>query len=222
MLDHHIQRGIVYRLAFSPSLRFSEMQPDGVENKLFDYHLKKVIQAGYVVKNEDGLYELTPEGRRLGERSVAKQLSFADKAESVLILAVRRLEDKAWLLYRRKTHPLLGRVGFMHAIPEHGSTAPEQARKVCMAETGLTADFRVLGAGFFETYDEDELESYVNFTFLVSDNAEGELQQNNEHAEYFWELDPDFTEGRMVPNMKTLGNLHKANELFYIEQKFTL
>ena len=221
MLDHHIQRQIVYRLAFAPSLRFSELQPEGLENKLFNYHLKKSISAGYVARNQDGSYELTPEGRRLGERSLSKQLEIADNAESILILAIRRQSDKAWLLYRRKTHPLLGKVGFMHAIPRSGATVAEHARQVCLTETGLQADFRVLGAGFFETYDGDELESYVNFTFLVSDNAIGKLEQHNDFAEYFWVDDPDFSDATMVPNMKTLGNLHKVNELFYVERKFT-
>lgn len=222
MLDHHLQRAIVYRLAFSPGLRFSELKPDEVENKLFDYHLKKVIASKLVVKREDGTYALTAEGRRLGKRALDKRLASVDRAESVLFLAIRRPSDKAWLLYRRKTHPLLDRVGFMHALPVAG-TAPEvQAASVCLAQTGLTANFSVLGAGFFETYDGEALESFTNFTFLVANDAQGELVQNDEFAEYFWAIDPDFSEPNMLPNMKTLGNLHKADQLFFITKAFQL
>ena len=46
MLDHHIQRQIVYQLAFVDSLRFGELKPDDLDNKLFTYHLKKVVSAG--------------------------------------------------------------------------------------------------------------------------------------------------------------------------------
>lgn len=222
MLDHHLQKAIVYRLAFSDALRFSELKPEEVENKLFDYHLKKVVASKLVVKQEDGTYALTAEGRRLGKRALDKQLAVADRAEPVLFLAIRRKSDKAWLLYRRKTHPLLGRVGFMHALPVAGVTPEDRAYQVCLENTGLFARFSVLGAGFFETYDGEALESYTNFTFLVANDAEGDLQQHDEFAEYYWTDDPDFTDSDMLPNMKTLGNLHKTNKLFFVTKTFQL
>jgi hypothetical protein len=46
MLDHHIQKSIVYDLAFAESLRFSDLKPPELENKAFTYHLKKVMKAG--------------------------------------------------------------------------------------------------------------------------------------------------------------------------------
>jgi hypothetical protein len=220
MLDHHLQRTIVYRLAFAKSMRFSELKPDDVENKLFDYHLKKTIAEGYVKKNEAGRYALTPDGRKLGLHVLQRGRPLFDQAYSILILAVRRRSDKAWLLYRRKTHPLLGRVGFMHALPQADRLSAEVAAESCLEQTGVTATFRVLGSGFFTTYDQDNLESYVNFTFLVSDDAEGGLRSNDPRTEFFWADDPDFTDHNMLPNMKTLGNLHKANQLFFVEKTF--
>lgn len=222
MLDHYIQRTIVYRLAFSPSLRFSELKPDIVENKLFTYHLKKVLLAGLVIKQTDGTYTLTPEGRRLGVHILDKQLAVVDRADSVLFLAVRRAEDKAWLMYRRSTHPLFGRVGFMHAYPNANETTEKTAATICTEKTGLQASFRVLGSGFFRVFQDAGLESFTHFTFLVSDDATGELVQNDEFAEYFWADNPDFNDANMLPNMKTLGNLHKANKLFFVEKTFNI
>ncbi len=222
MIEHHIQRTIVYRLAFTPELRFSDLRPDTVENKLFDYHLKKVLAAKLVRKIADGRYALTAEGRRLGIRALDKQLAGADQAEPVLFLAIRRANDKAWLLYRRKTHPLINKVGFMHCNPVPGRTVAETAHEVCLEQTGISASFSVLGSGYFQTYKDAELESYTNFTMLIANDASGELIRNDDFAEYFWEKDPDFTEARFLPNMKTLGNLHKNNELFFIEKSFTV
>src|SRR6187549_3745870 len=105
MLDHHIQRSIVYNLAFADSLRFGELKPYDIDNKLFTYHLKKVVSAGYAVKLESGEYALTPEGRRVGKGALKKQSHLIDRAYSVLLLSIQR-EDGAWLLYRRQTHPL--------------------------------------------------------------------------------------------------------------------
>jgi hypothetical protein len=220
MLDHHLQRDIVYRLAFAEGLRFSQLKPDEIENKLFDYHLKKTVAAGYVRKNDNGEYVLTPDGRKLGLNALQKGQPLFDQAYSILILAVRRKSDKAWLLCRRNTHPLLGRAGFMRALPIAGQSVTATAARACREATGVVASFRVLGSGLFTMYDQDNLESYTNFTFLVSDDAEGELQQNDPLNEFFWAEDPDFTDPDMLPNMKTLGNLHKINQLFFVEKTF--
>lgn len=220
VLDHHIQRTIVYELAFSEGMRFGELKPDTLDNKLFDYHLKKTIKAGYVAKNSEGIYTLTPLGRKLGLNALKNGQALIDQAYSILILAVRRKSDKQWLLYRRKTHPLLGRVGFMHAIPSAGQSILETAEQTCRILTGVKASFRMLGSGIFTVYDGQDLESYTNFTFLVSDDAVGEIEQNDPLTEYYWADDPDFTDPDMLPNMKTLGNLHKANKTFFVEKTF--
>jgi hypothetical protein len=222
MLDHHLQRSIVYRLGFTDRLRFSALKPDVVENKLFTYHLKKVMNAGLVSKQTDGTYALTPEGRRLGIRVLDKQLAVIDQPESVLFLAIRRKSNKDWLLYRRKTHPLIDQVGFMHCTPLANQPSIKTAAEACLEKTGIRATFRVLGGGFFRTYRGEELESFTNFTYLLSDDAEGELQQNDEFADYFWAQSPDFTEPQFLPNMKTLGVLHKENKPFFIEKTFQL
>ena len=95
MLDHHIQRTIVYTLAFAESLRFAELKPDDIDSKLFTYHLKKVVSAGFVTKTADGAYALTPEGRRVGKGALEKQSRMINRAYSILLLAIRRKEDRA-------------------------------------------------------------------------------------------------------------------------------
>ncbi len=223
MLDHHIQRSIVYRLAFAPDgLRFSQLKPDELESKLFTYHLKKVVAAKYVVKSEDGRYTLTPEGRRMGTRVFDKQLSFADRAESVLFLVVRRKIDGAWLLYKRAVHPLIGQVGFMHAAPKIEMTTPEAANQACRERTGLDADFSVLGSGYFRVFDGDNLESFTHFTLLACEDVVGDLSPTDEKAEYFWETKPDFNSPTMLPNMATLAGLYEAGVLFFVEKSFQL
>lgn len=218
MLDHHLQRNIVYKLAFAPSMRFSELKPDAIENKLFTYHLKKVISSGFVDKNKDGCYELTPEGRRVGLRAVDTRFNLADRAESVLFLAIRRKHDGAWLLYKRTTHPLLGKVGFMHAIPYANETTIETAHRICEQKTGLIGSFRQLGGGFFRVYHQTELESFTHFELLVCEDISGELHPSDELAEYEWYQNPDFSAANMLPNMLILGKLYQANKPFYIEK----
>lgn len=218
MLDHHLQRSIVYRLAFEPSLRFSELKPNHIENKLFTYHLKKVVATGFVSKHEDGTYALTPEGRRLGIRVFDKQNEPLSRADSVLFLVVRRKVDNAWLLYRRSTHPLINRVGFMHCSPEPTADCTEVARAACRGKTGLECEFRVLGGGYFRVYEGENLESFTHFTLLICEDAKGDLTEHDKFAEYYWSVDPDFSDPEMIPNMPVLADLYLANKQFFIEK----
>lgn len=221
MLDHYLQRDIVYRLAFTDNARFSDIKPDDIENKLFTYHLQKLIAAGYVEKNEEGFYSLTAEGRRVGVGAFRTHHMAMDRAYSVLILAIRRA-DGAWLLYRRNTHPLRGLSGFMHVIPNAIDDAPTRAQKECLAKTGLNGSFTIAGEGYFRVYDGEELESFTHFTLLRCDDIEGELTPNNDLAEYYWVDDPDFANATMLPNMKDLAELCADENLHFIERTYHL
>lgn len=218
MLDHHVQRSIVYRLAFADGLRFSELKPDAIENKLFTYHLKKVVDAGYVHKDHDGLYTLTPEGRRLGVHVLETQNILPELPDSVLFLVIRRKSDGAWLFYRRGTHPLKGRVGFMHARPDNIHSTAQTAAEACLAKTGLTGNFKALGGGFFRVYEDDNLESFTHYTLLVCEDAQGELTENDQTAEYYWDNQPDFTHPAMLPNMPVLANHYQTGTPFFEEK----
>lgn len=222
MLDHHIQRSIVYQLAFEPSMRFGELKPDDIDNKLFTYHLKKVIAAGYVAKNDDGLYILTSEGRRIGVGALKSEHRLIDRAYSTLLLAIRRKHDGAWLLYRRNTHPMIGLAGFMHVQPVVDMASTEIARLECRDKTGLDGEFSVHGHGYFRVYDKDQLESFIHFTLLVCDDIHGELAPNNILADYFWEMAPDFSAPHMLPNMQTLYELYTGPSGTFTEQTFHL
>lgn len=216
MLEHHIQREIVYRLAFAKSLRFSELKPDHLENKSFDYHLKIAIRDGLIAKNENGEYELTSEGKRVGKGALKNSSRFLDRAYSVLFLAIK--SGDSYLLYRRKTQPMLGGVGFMHAQPNIDETICETAKRVLTEQTGLSGDFAVKSSGFFRIFRGDEIESFTHFTLLFCENAAGELNANDNLAEYFWMENPDFSHSEMLPSMPTLAKILADTDEYFVEQ----
>ncbi len=222
MLDHHIQRTIVYQLALANAQRFNELKPDLVENKLFTYHLKKVIARGYVRKNDEALYELTSEGRRLGVSVLKTQQDISDRAHSILFLVIRRASDGAFLLYKRLNHPLKDQIGFMHSVPVPDATVSESAAELVRRRTGLECEFTFLGSGYFRMFKESALESFTHFSLLVCEDAKGELMDSYKHAEYFWQSKPDFSGQSMLPNMQLLGELYEAGEPFFAEETFQL
>ena len=222
MLDHHLQKNIVYTLAFSDGMRFGELKPVGLENKLFDYHLKKVMKAGFVEKTADGMYRLTSEGKRVGKGALKEQSRLIDRAYSTLLLAIRRREDGAWLLVRRKTQPLRGLNGFLNAQPGADQDIVQTAAQVCRQQTGLVGDFVVHGHGYFRIYRSATLESFIHFTLLVCTDIEGDLRQNSELAEYYWDAQPDFAAPDMLPNMQTLHKMCEAPAGSFVDQKFDI
>jgi hypothetical protein len=218
MLDHHIQRTIVYKLALTSGLRFSELKPADIESKLFTYHLKKAVSAGYVTKQEDGLYILTPEGRRLGIHALDNGSVLVDQAYSVLFMVIRRKKDGAWLLYKRKSHPLIGRFGFMHGIPNAQEDSVRTAQKTCMDKSGITARFTLLGGGYFRVFEAGLLESFTHFTLLVCEDAEGEIVNHDKHGDYYWEQTIDLHSKALLPTMPSLLKAYTKNQPFFFEQ----
>lgn len=221
MLDHHIQRAIVYKLALAQEMRFSELKPDTIENKLFDYHLKKVVAAKLVEKTQEGLYRLTQEGRRLGVHVLEDVQSLVDRAYSTLLLVIKN-QDGEFLLYRRKNHPLKDKIGFMHALPRADESISETAAQVCKEKTGLAASFTRIGGGYSRVFNHGKLESFTHFDVLEATSISGELAQHDELADYFWVDERAFAKLEMLPLMEPLlAAYHAKDRPFYIEESLT-
>lgn len=78
---HIYQKQILKSLMYKSSLRFNELMIPELSSKHFNYHLKKLIEGGYVT-NKNRQYVLTDEGKELVKR---KDLfnTFLDKLEFV-------------------------------------------------------------------------------------------------------------------------------------------
>lgn len=215
MLDHHIQKQILFRLAFEESLTFSELKPDDLDNKLFTYHLHKVVGAGFVEKNEDGHYRLTAKGRRVGKGALQKDDRFIDRAYSLLILVVRNQQGE-WLLFKRASQPLLGYTGFMQAKPQNGIPVIVAAQQALKENANLEGDFSVAGQAFLTMNSEGKMESYIHATVLTCTNAHGNLQTQDPHGEYsfYASLPTTNDEVRLIPSVPLLADIAEGRSLF--------
>lgn len=223
MLEHHIQKAIVYRLAFSPALKFSQLKPDDLESKLFDYHLKLVIKAGLAQKNADGLYSLTSKGKRVGVGAINKQFAELDRAHSVVFLIVRRASDNAWLLFKRQTHPLIGEVGLPHVNPQVNKDVMAAAQDTLCEITGLQASFTYYGNGYFKVLNGSEIESFTHFTVLACNNAIGDLTYESSKGEYFWQTGIAAVKDQLLPTAWVIIERYQAGDQgFFIDQTFNL
>lgn len=203
MIEHHIQKEILHRLVLHDTARFAELRPPGIDGNLFTYHLQQLIKQKYIVKNDDGTYELTPAGKAVGITIKLSGKALLEQAHAVVLLAVRD-QDGAWLLRRRAAQPNYGQIGFIHGEPIATESVTDTARAVLERRTGLTADFTVAGSGYVHTSRDGSLEHFVAFTLLAAQIEHAEPTGKDETGENIWIHEPDFTASDMLPSMPDL------------------
>ena len=108
----------------------------------------------------------------------------------------------------------------MNAQPTARQEVNKTAAEVCWQQTGLTGTFVDHGHGYFRIYRDMALESFIHFTLLVCSDIRGELRQNSELAEYYWDTDPDFQAQDMLPNMQILHKMSQARPGAFVEKTF--
>ena len=200
---HHIQLGIIRYLAHRQSAAFSELKPEGIENKLFTYHLKQAMTDGLVYKS-DKRYALTPTGKMLWKRIGDKRDHIARRAFSVIFVVVRNMNDQ-WLLYRRKTHPLLGRTGFLHCVPEWDKNTHQTVSDYIAKLLAVSCEPQVRASGYFRIHDsKGELESFSHFTLMETVVDTSTNPEPEDSAEYFWTTKDCILQEDSLPNMPSL------------------
>ena len=184
-----IQNHIISRLKNAKSLRYSEMQPKGIPNDLYNYHLQFLVQKGYVNKGDAG-YALSP----LGIKHVADfnpAISDSGTANlfkiNVLTVLSRNHGKKIQVLNQvRKSNPSYGKVGVMGCVVRKGESIESAASRKLKAETGLDASFKVIGMQRRTMYIKGELFSDVFFPIAYADEYEGELLADSEYGHNMW------------------------------------
>lgn len=127
-LDHHIQSAIVLQLLTDGEQSFSSLKPDGVENSLFMYHMRKLIGRGIVSKTTTG-FTLTPEGARWANKSGA-ELSIPELPRPMVQLLV--IKDGRVLIAERADHLArhMNRYMLPGTLHHFGETSHQAAERV--------------------------------------------------------------------------------------------
>lgn len=221
MLEHHIQKEILFKLVTSPSARFTEMKPSGLDSNIFTYHLQQLIKQKYVVKDEDGTYGLTSLGKAVGINIQLTDKELLEQAHAVFFIVVRN--DKGeWLLRKRLAHPMYGKVGFIHGEPVAREPLNKSVDEALFRRTGLHAEFDLIGAGYIRIFKNEDLESFTNFTVLEAKNIKGELTEVTTNGRNIWLKEPDFSSSDMIPSMQDIVNSINKNKPFVIDLEYRL
>ena len=131
---HNIQRQILQKL-IQGKHRFSELQPVGVENNLFQYHLRKLIGAKVVSKSDEG-YDLTPLGYQLSQQWSTDLQKVRLQPTVVVMLLIRNASSELLALERDK-EPFLGKISPPFGKLHYGESLQSAAVRELYEKTGL-------------------------------------------------------------------------------------
>lgn len=167
------------------------MHPTGHTSDTFKFHLRKLVKLGYVAKQDDGAYALTPRGKEYAN-GLNTQLRTTQKQPklSVLIVATKKTgrDEAQYLVQKRQRNPFFGYWGEIHGRAEWGETFEETASRQLKRQAGLDATFTVKGFRRIRDYDgvsNEMLEDKV-FVIVEAANINGVLSNRYDGGENAW------------------------------------
>ena len=145
---HYVQANTLHALQHATRARYGELRKiSGLESDLFKYHIRRLVDVGYIFKASDGLYELTAEGKAFaGRLDRDSRYQIEQPKSSMLMIASCIQSGTTYILaHQRKREPFYDFWGIASAPVLRGVTLPESARREFLKQTGIDTVFTVGG-----------------------------------------------------------------------------
>lgn len=201
-----------------------------VQNDLFNYHLQFLVKKGFIEKLGDEGYGLT----QIGVKHVADPILSDSKVitslfkSNVITIVSRIVDGKIQILNQlRKSNPSYGKVGVMGGVIWKGENTLVAASRKLKQETGLEAEFKLIGMERRIMYVKDELFSDLYFPIAYSDQVTGGELKSTEFGENMWvdidqaienESDPFDSISAITTVLKAIKNGTIANLPFFYRE----
>ena len=182
-----IQNSILSTLKNAKSLRYSELAPDTVPNDLFNYHLQFLVKKELLEKTGDG-YSLSTKGiKYVADPYVSPDSSASFFKLNVITIVSRKVGGTLEILNQLRTsNPSYGKVGVMGGVVLKGESTADAATRKLKQETGLDAEFRVVGMERRMLYKSGKLFSDTLFPICYTDTYTGALLPVTSFGEHKW------------------------------------
>jgi ADP-ribose pyrophosphatase YjhB (NUDIX family) len=177
---HHIQQQILIKLTEKSPQQFSQLQIDDVPNNSFSYHLKKLVEKGYLHHSKNG-YEPTRKALKIyhfGDNVVERRNS------PLLITSIFLTNPKGQvMLYKRMKSPFKGWYGIPSGVVHFGESLEEAAQRELFEKTGLKISRTLIKEGSIDfRYRHKETKDIfvhaVSFVFSYLKTSAVELPKN--------------------------------------------
>lgn len=220
---HEAQMKILRQLLLSPSANFATLQKTtDLTSDHFNFHIQKLVEVGYVEKQDDGHYVLTRAGKEYANRMDTDD-NVIEKQPKISVALIVENDEGRFLAQERLKQPYYGFWGRPTGKIRWGETMLEAAARELKEETGLTADLRVGGFYHKMDYDKDTGEMLEDkiFVLIHGTNPQGELIVEDEGHRNEWLSHEEFAQKekafQSVPQITALAT---GETVGYYEKKY--
>lgn len=188
---HDAQINILRELLFVPEAGYADLQkPTGLASDHFNFHIGRLVEIGLVEKLSKGRYRLTIKGKEYANKLDTDARTIERQPKVAVLLAVEReIDGEQQLLFQQRTkNPYFGYWGFPSGKIRWGETITQTAARELEEETGLSADFKIVGLYHEHTFVDKEEEAVEDKMFFVvhCTNPHGELIEKYEGGVNQW------------------------------------
>lgn len=229
---HEAQVAILRHLLFKPHAAFAELQKEtGLSSDHFNFHVKKLIDEGYVEKGEKQ-YKLSHKGKEYANRMDTDENEIEKQPKVSVAITLERKNDKGereFLFQQRKKNPYFDFWGRVGGKVRWGESVIEAANRELKEETGLEADFEyrlLYHKRDFNRVTGKLLEDKI-FLCVYATKYSGELQEVFEGGVNRWMTHEEFT--TMPKRFKSVdeflelidkGETFAEREFYYDESEY--
>lgn len=220
---HEAQMKILRHLLLRPSAGFSELQKQTtLASDHANFHVKKLLNEGYIEKLDTGKYVLTKVGKEYSNRMDTDDNSI-EKQPKISVALMIENEAGQFLAQQRLKQPYYGFWGRPTGKIRWGETMLEAAARELDEETGLTAELSV--GGFYHKMDYDKttgelLEDKI-FVLVYGTKPAGQLIIDGEGHHNEWLDDADMAvKDKVFESVPIITKLAKQNSANFMEKKY--
>lgn len=174
-----------------PEARFRDLKITGLSTDHQSYHVKALLKANMLMKNESGTYTLTPQGKEYVGRMDERTGTIETQGKRGVLVRLSKREGKKtlYLVNKRLKQPFYGYIGFNTGKVKEGEGIYEAAARELREETGFSAELHLVAVKHFIDYKEngDFLRDIYFYVFNAFE-PQGELiiAPEGEGLENFW------------------------------------
>lgn len=214
---HNIQKHILKTLTLLSDISYSKLKPKLTEGNLFVYHLRKLINEGYI-DNKNQKYRLTSKGESFVDRVSLESFQERIQPKIVTLLCIEKSGE--FLLYRRSRSPFTNHIGFPYGKIHMGEKLKDSAIRELKEKTGLKSSIKYKGHVYVTVHKETELISQMLFHVFYGKNPEGELKSDSLIGECFWGKIKDIPQQDLIPGVSKILKLIKKSQTPFFAEYF--
>ncbi len=220
---NYVQAGIVRQLYFNDSLRFAELNVDGVPSDQFSYHLRQLVKYGVIEKNRYNAYQLTVLGRTRAIMLYPDKSTFVQQGFLGVRLVVTKVEAsrRYILMQQRSAVPYKGKYATPGDRVLFGEDVQVAAARALEAQTGLSGTIALCGLHHLkDVYQHDIVQDKYFFVCAVSEPQGTLLAQGPSGANMWMAYDDLAKSDQLVHGCLELIGLAASDTMSFLEKTY--